>query len=362
MALLKSMFSLAMLESAISFVVVFAILVVFHELGHFLAARAFKMPILEFAVGFGPKIVTIARQGILEYTLRLYPLGGFVKIRGMEIEEEAGDSEEKAAVDEDSFNKRPVHQRFAVILAGPLASLLVGYLGYVLLFAVYGKPSMTAQIGQVMPGKPAAIAGLRAGDKVVSIDGKAVTIDTLVPTIDASKGSPMDFLVADDTKAERHVVVKAEKDSTGGKDVYRIGVRPTFVFEPCSFGVAWIEAASTTAQYGSKLVSIVKAGKTKDAVGGPVGIAQTFYALAGTGAQTRIELLASLSLSLFIFNMFPIPILDGGHLVLLTIEAIRRKKLSAINMQRVYLAGAAIMGLLFLTIMWNDVVKLIAPK
>jgi regulator of sigma E protease len=232
----------------------------------------------------------------------------------------------------------------------------------VLLFAVYGKPSMTAQIGQVMPGKPAAIAGLRAGDKVVSIDGKAVTIDTLVPTIDASKGSPMDFLVADDTKAERHVVVKAEKDSTGGKDVYRIGVRPTFVFEPCSFGVAWVEAASTTAQYGSKLVSIVKAGKTKDAVGGPVGIAQTFYALAGTGAQTRIELLASLSLSLFIFNMFPIPILDGGHLVLLTIEAIRRKKLSAINMQRVYLAGAAIMGLLFLTIMWNDVVKLIAPK
>ena len=104
------------------------------------------------------------------------------------------------------------------------------------------------------------------------------------------------------------------------------------------------------------------AGKTKDAVGGPVGIAQTFYALAGTGAQTRIELLASLSLSLFIFNMFPIPILDGGHLVLFTIEAIRRKKLSAINMQRVYLAGAAIMGLLFLTIMWNDVVKLIAPK
>ena len=73
-----------MLESAISFVVVFAILVVFHELGHFLAARAFKMPILEFAVGFGPKILTIARQGILEYTLRLYPLGGFVKIRGMD--------------------------------------------------------------------------------------------------------------------------------------------------------------------------------------------------------------------------------------------------------------------------------------
>lgn len=362
MALLKSMFSLAMLESAISFVVVFAILVVFHELGHFLAARAFKMPILEFAVGFGPKILTLARRGILEYTVRLYPLGGFVKIRGMEIEEESSETEEKPSDNEDSFNKRPVHQRFAVILAGPLASLLVGYLGYVLLFAVYGKPSMTAQIGQVMPGKPAAVAGLKAGDKVVSIDGQPVTIETLVPTIDASKGNPMDFVVVDSTRAERHVVVKAEKDSSGGKDVYRIGVRPTFVLEPCSFGAAWVEAGSTTIQYGSKLVSIVKAGKTKDAVGGPVGIAQTFYALAGTGAQTRIELLASLSLSLFIFNMFPIPILDGGHLVLLTIEAIRRRKLSAINMQRVYLAGAAVMGMLFLTIMWNDIVKLIGAK
>lgn len=354
---------MVLLETALTFIIVFAILVVFHELGHFWAARAFKIPVEEFAVGFGPKLITLAKRGLTEYTIRAIPMGGFVRIKGMEIEEPnpaevTDEARAEAPVDNaDGFNKRSVLQRFIVILAGPIASLLLGYLAYVVLFSIWGRPTLNATIGALVEGKPAQSAGLRVGDRVVDIDATPVTIETLVATIDASQGRPMDIHVVGVDQKDRHVSVTALKDNDAGKSVYRIGIRPTLSFEPCSNLEAWMEAAKTTALYGQKLSAIVKAGKTKDAVGGPVGIARTFHDMAGTGVQTRIELLASLSLSLFIFNLFPIPILDGGHLMIYTIEAIRRRKLSPVTMQRAYMGGMAIMGTLFIAMLWNDIAK-----
>ena len=345
------------IESTLAFVLVFAILVIVHELGHYSAARFFKMPIEEFAVGWGPKVAVFLRRGITEYTIRAVPLGGFVRVRGMEVDE-SGDSSQPTG---DGFNKRPVFERFMVILAGPLFSLLLGYVAYVALFMAYGSPSGRPKIVEVTPGKPAARAGLEAGDVIVAIDGKPLTPLAMVQTIEKSPGKTLAFTVERSGKELVFGIVPEAVEGSGAS-VGRIGVRPGNEMVPASAGDAVREAGAATVDYFTSLGRIVGSGKAKDAVGGPVGIARTFYQTSGTGISTRLELMASLSLSLFLFNILPIPVLDGGHMLLLTVEGIRRRKLSSIAMHRVHLAGLAVIATLFVVVMFNDITRWIGLR
>jgi regulator of sigma E protease len=345
------------IESTLAFVLVFAILVIVHELGHYSAARFFKMPIEEFAVGWGPKVAVFLRRGITEYTIRALPLGGFVRVRGMEVDE-SGDSSQPTG---DGFNKRPVFERFMVILAGPLFSLLLGYVAYVALFMAYGSPSGRPKIVEVTPGKPAARAGLKAGDVIVAIDGKPLTPLAMVQTIEKSPGKTLGFTVERSGKELVFGIVPEAVEGSGAS-VGRIGVRPGNEMVPASAGDAVREAGAATIDYFTSLGRIVGSGKAKDAVGGPVGIARTFYQTSGTGISTRLELMASLSLSLFLFNILPIPVLDGGHMLLLTVEGIRRRKLSSIAMHRVHLAGLAVIATLFVVVMFNDITRWIGLR
>lgn len=352
--------NVALLETAVSFLVVFAILVIFHELGHFLAAKAFKMPVEEFAVGFGKKLAVLFRSGGTEYTVRAIPAGGFVRIAGMEFEtgnESAPDDDAPADAPEDGFNLRPVYQRYLVILAGPVFSLILGYLAYVVLFLGYGVPSGRPRLDDLTPDKPAIRAGFRSGDVVLSVDGKSVTPLAMIEAIEGAPGKPLTFVVRGTDSAERTVTVIPEAVDEGGKKVGKIGVRPGAEMRAAGPAEAISEAGHATGFYFQMLGKIFASGKAKEAVGGPVGIARTFYQTAGTGLQTKFELLASLSLSLFLFNILPIPILDGGHLMLLTIEGIRRRKLSVDAMHRVHLAGVAVIAMLFLFVMFNDITR-----
>jgi regulator of sigma E protease len=343
---------LPVIESALAFIIVFAILVIVHELGHYCAARFFKMPVEEFAVGFGPKVAVFLKRGITEYTIRALPLGGFVRVRGMGLEE----GDEPAASSEDGFNHRPVLQRFWVILAGPLFSLLLGYVAYVTLFLAYGTPSGRARISEVKSGRPAERAGLRAGDIVVSIDGKPVSPLGMVQVIEKSPGKPLAFTIERAGKPQV-VTVVPEQDPDTKAPVGKIGVGPGNEMVPSTPITAFAKGGEATIAYFTSLKRIVGSGRAKDAVGGPVAIVRTFYQTSGTGISTRLELMASLSLSLFLFNILPIPVLDGGHLLLLTVEGLRRRRLSSLAMQRVHMAGLALLATLFLMVMFNDITR-----
>lgn len=352
---------MALLETAVSFFVVFAILVIVHELGHFLAAKAFRMPVEEFAVGFGKKVAVLMRRDGTEYTVRALPLGGFVRIAGMDLEQASEDGDGENDAPEDGFHHRPVHQRFAVILAGPIFSLILGYLAYVVLFLGYGVPSGRARMDDLTPDKPAIRAGFRPGDVVVSVDGKPVSPIGMIDAIEAAPGKPLTFVV-ERGGAPQTVVVTPDKVEEGGRTVGKIGVRPGNEMRAAGVGESFSEAGAATVTYFQMLGKIFASGKAKDAVGGPVGIARTFYQTAGRGIQTKLDLMASLSLSLFLFNILPIPVLDGGHLLLLTIEGIRRRKLSIDAMHKAHMAGLAVIGLLFVFVMFNDITRLFGLK
>lgn len=291
-----------------------------------------------------------------DFTLRAIPLGGFVRVKGMEHEAAADEQS-----DEDGFNKRPVFQRFWVILAGPLFSLLLGYLAYVVLFLGFGTPSGRPRIEAVSPGRPAAIAGFRAGDVVTAVEGNPVGPREMLLAIETSAGKSLRVTVERaGTPVDLEVVPEAIEDN--GTKVGRIGVRPGNELVPAPPAVAFPEAWKATIGYFTSLKNVLGSGKAKEAVGGPVGIARTFYQTSGTGLSTRIELLASLSLSLFLFNILPIPVLDGGHLMLFFVEAVRRRRLSAEAMKRVHLTGFALLATLFVFVMFNDITRWIGIR
>lgn len=384
------------LYATFSFIVILAILVFFHELGHFSAAKLFKMRVEEFALGFGKRLVRVGYDGQTEYTIRAIPLGGFVRIAGMEIEdaaerrltemggggrraEEDSDSglentnttlieQEAAEVDgavEDGFNTRPLFQRFIVILAGPVFSLILGWLTLCLVGVVVGLPlgTATTKIAAVVAGGAAEKAGLRAGETITAIDGSPVrTGEAMIKAIHAAPEKPLRFTVrAESGGATREVTVTPQPGSVDGKTVGLIGIRPASsddAVKRVSLAKSFEAGNLMTGVFFKQLGTIFARGQIKDNLGGPIRIFQGTREAVSAGGPNPMLLAAQLSLSLGVFNLFPIPILDGGHLALLTLEGIRGRKLTAEQTNRVFTAGFAIIMLLFAFIMFNDISKL----
>jgi regulator of sigma E protease len=378
------------ITSALTFVLIFAILVFFHELGHFLFAKLFKMRVEEFALGMGRPKLRLFSDGETEYTLRAIPLGGFVRIAGMEIEDsyesrltgnvpqtrhsesaEEGlettnistmrqEEADVSGVDPNGFNSRPIYQRFLVILAGPVFSLLLGYFAFVLMFSLYGVPDgpATTRIEMVTAKSPADKAGIAPGDTILAVNGKTVKLgQEMIDAIRASKGEAINLSVeSGPSKTVREVSVTPQIDVEKGEKIPRIGVSPGQARRSVGTGEAFTIGGRFVGVYFQMIGKIFASGKAKEAVGGPVAIAKAVNQATKTGSgEVSIGLLAQLSLSLGIFNLFPIPILDGGHLALMFLEAIRRRKLTAEQTQRVFATGLAILGLLFVYVMIKDI-------
>lgn len=377
------------LQTALTFLVILAILVFFHELGHFGVAKLFRMRVEEFALGFGKRLWRVGFDGQTEYNVRAIPLGGFVRIAGMEIEDAAerrltgGDRraagsqtettnihliEQEAAevdgVDPDGFNSRPIYQRFLVILAGPVFSILLAWLAFSLIGVTYGLPAPdakpTTQIGVVFPNDVAARAGLKAGDRIVSVENRPVADwESLVKTIRASAGKPLRLTVRHrDDQATRVVTVTPRSEREKGETVGKIGVAPTYPVRRVGLGASFAAGGRIMVGYVEMLGEVFQRGKAKEALGGPIAIFQGTRGAVEAGGSSKLELLAQLSFSIGLFNLLPIPILDGGHIALLTLEAIRGRKLTAEQTQRVLTTGLAIIALLFVWVMFNDISRL----
>jgi regulator of sigma E protease len=353
------------LTTIIATVIVLGILVFVHELGHFLLAKKLGVAVLKFSLGFGPKLIG-KKIGETEYQIAAFPLGGFVKPLGEDPSEQIKEEDRPR-----SLWAQPIWKRSLIIGAGPVFNF---FLAAVLFSGInlFGIPYYPAKIGEVSSGLPAEMAGLKKGDVVLSVNGEKVTKwDDLSKIIRNSKGKDLLLEVKRDGEMlEIKVTPKpsTQKDLFGEEiPVFVIGITPfdEIIVEKVGPFVALGKGLSQT-WFGIKLtvVSIVKLiqrvipAKT---IGGPILIAQLAGEQAKRGLVSLILFMAILSINLGVINLFPIPILDGGHFLFLGLEAILRRPLSIKKMEIAQQIGLIFIILLMLFAFYNDLIRIFSP-
>jgi regulator of sigma E protease len=345
--------------------IVLGILVFVHELGHFILAKKLGVGILKFSLGFGPKLIG-KKIGETEYQIAVFPLGGFVKPLGEDPQEEIKEEDRHR-----SLWAQPIWKRALIIGAGPFFNF---FLAAVLFSSInlFGIPYYPSKIGEVSPGLPAEQAGLKKGDVVLSIDGEEVKKwDDLSKVIRNSKGE--DLLLKVKRDGETLEIKVTPKPSTQknlfGEEVpvFIIGIAPfdeivvqkVGPFEAVGKGLSqtWFGIKLTVVGI-IKLIQRVIPAKT---IGGPILIAQLAGEQAKRGLLSLTLFVAILSINLGVINLFPIPILDGGHFLFLGIEAILRKPLSIKKMEMAQQIGLIFIILLMLFAFYNDLIRIISP-
>ncbi|MBN1474097.1 MAG: RIP metalloprotease RseP [Syntrophaceae bacterium] len=318
--------------SIISVIVLLGVLIFFHEFGHYLAARVSGVGVTKFSLGFGPKLIG-KKIGMTEYVLSLIPLGGYVKLVGESDNEKLSPEEEKI-----SFSKQPVLKRIFIIFAGPLFNFILAIIIFSSVY-LYGVPALSSVVGEVQQESAAYEAGIKKGDKILSIDGKNIGYwDDIRQVIAQSQGRQVKIIIErDEQKNELFIQPKLSKTKNIlGEDVeaYLIGISPSdnFIIEKRNVWEATITGLQKTWQF-SKLtlvvfVKMIKGEVSPKNLGGPIFIAQAAGAVAKEGFIPFLFLMALLSVNLAIINLFPIPILDGGHIMFNLIELVRGKPVS----------------------------------
>lgn len=335
---------------------VFGLLVFIHELGHFAVAKYFGIRVHEFALGFGPVLVGFD-WGETRYNWRIVPLGGFVRMSGMDESEED---------DPAGFNRKPLYARSLVILAGPVmnfvlaALLMAGFFWSVgsdqttLIGAIQPTCEATANGAKVEQPCPAFQAGLQAGDRVRSINGTPVADWTdILAIVSTSEGQPLTFSVERGTEV-RDVTVRP----LVSEGRYMVGISRGK--EPISVGRALVEGTTFTAENSVmwlKGLGLMIAGDVKPEVAGPVGITVAIAQSASHGLNNLLWLTAFLSINLGMFNLLPIPALDGSRLVFMGIELIRGRRMEPQRENMVHFFGFLLLIGLMIFITYGEVVN-----
>jgi regulator of sigma E protease len=415
-------------NTVISFILIFGALVFFHELGHLYFAKRAGILCREFAIGFGPRIFKFTYNETL-YTIRLLPLGGFVRMAGedpetveikpgariglvvneqdvvvkvvgnrfekypniklVEVEEidlehklyikgyeEDGEVlqsfsiDEKAVVVQDGqetqiapynrqFGSKTLWQRSLTILAGPLMNFVLAFVILVGIGFAQGVPVNKAEMGKVISGDPADVAGLQEGDKVLAIDGKSMnTWQDIRAYIEAKPETKITMTVERADKELQIDVVPAKHELPDGKTIGKVGM-----YEPIekSFIGALKTGATQTYEFGKAIfigVGQLITGKVSiDSLSGPVGIYNYTDQVANSGFFVLLKWAAFLSVNLGVMNLLPLPALDGGRLLFFVIEALRGKPIDRHKESMVHFIGFALLFLLMIVVTWNDIRK-----
>ncbi|MCR5813430.1 MAG: RIP metalloprotease RseP [Desulfovibrio sp.] len=358
-----------MLITIISVVLVLGGLIFFHELGHFSVARLLKMGVSTFSLGFGPKLWK-CRRGKTEYALSLVPLGGYVALVGETDQAEIPEG----FTEEECFSLRPAWQRFLVVVAGPLANLLLAWLLYTGLALFWGTPILLPEVGSVQEASPAEKAGLFPGDLILSInDRKLACWEDMSLAVAASHGQPMDFAISrkeGDHLTTLHVRLAAERSTRktifGEEEVaWLVGVRSSGHVEArketlitaCVSGLeqTWKMIALTCQGFVKLIERVVPA----DQVGGPIMIAQLVGEQAKQGLAGLLALTALISINLGILNLLPIPVLDGGTILFCLCEMLFRRPINKKFQEYAMRVGVALLVALMLFATFNDVMRII---
>jgi len=349
------------LLSLIAFVFVLGVLVLAHEYGHFLFAKLFGVRVEVFSIGFGRTLASFKR-GDTEYRIGAVPLGGYVKMSGE-------NPEQGRAAETGDFLSKPVYQRAAIILAGPVFNYGLAIILFSLVFFL-GFAALTATVGSVSDEFPAKAAGVQPGDRVLAINGQAVSLwDELSSVIhQQTSGQPVDLLI--DRHGERLTIAVTPRvvddrnlfgepvkvgliGITPGQDITRVRYGPG---ESMRRGVAKVVEITgvTLKAFGRMFTGRMS---LKESLHGPIGIFKYTGEAARLGFTALLQMMALLSVSLAIINLFPIPVLDGGHLLFLAVEKARGRPLSVRSQEIATRIGFSLLILVMVFTMYNDIIR-----
>lgn len=344
--------------SIVWFILILGAIILVHEFGHFIFSKLFGVYVYEFSLGMGPKILHYKKKGgETEYCLRLIPIGGFVSLAG-----EDADDNKKIKEDRKLYNK-PIWQRLIIMIAGATFNFIFAFVLLFVMALIYGSVSTKPIIANVSEEYPAYIAGIRQGDRVISIDGNKTSSWSEVQLyIQMSEGKDMTFVLEDTTGKEREVVItpKIEEDEEGNKNfIVGIGLDNTV---KRGFKESVIYACETTINlYKLMLTTLKQLFTGKVSVGdlsGPVGIYSVVDSQAKQGFQSIMYLTAYLSMNVGVINLIPFPAFDGGRVLFLIIEKIRRKPIKAKTEGMINTIGFGLLMLLMLYVTFNDILRL----
>ena len=349
-----------------------SVVVFFHELGHFLVARWCGVRVLTFSVGFGPEIVGFNDRHGTRWKLSWIPLGGYVKFFGDDnaasVPDEAAVASMTEAEKRQSFFHQPVGRRAAVVAAGPIANFILAIVIFATIFAIYGRQTTAARVDAVLPDSAAAAAGLKAGDVVLAIDGRTIeSFSDMQRVVSASAGRTLTLQIdrggAPTTLTATPALTRG-KDGFGNKSCQGVlGVSQARAAGDLKMeqvnplAAVWLgtqETWSIIDRTFSFIGGLFTGRECADQLGGPIRIAQISGQVASLGFTPVLQLAGMLSVSIGLLNLFPIPLLDGGHLMFYLVEAGRGRPLSAKAQEIGFRIGFAMVVMLMIFTFIND--------
>jgi regulator of sigma E protease len=371
-------------EVGVPFLVALTLLVFIHELGHYMVAKWCNVKVEVFSIGFGPELFGWNDNAGTRWKLSAIPLGGYVKMFGesgagidLEGKEEKEEKERSMTAEEEkvSFYHKTLLQRASIVFAGPLINFIFAIFAFAALFVFMGVPELVSDkqlaiVGNVSPGSAADVGGLKSGDQIINIDNNNITYFSQLQKIIQSKPDiRISMGVMRDSKNVNLDFVTGSKNlkDADGKmkklGLLGISVQPGEVKYNHKNPVEaiWLGFERTylfTVRILEYIGDIITAKQSADQLGGILRIAQISGQVAELGVASFISFIAVLSINLGLINLFPIPLLDGGHLAFYAIEAIRGRPLSQKAQEYGFRVGLGLVGALFLFVTWNDLVYL----
>lgn len=383
--MLLAAITLAGFWKVVTFLIMLSILVVLHELGHFVVARRNGVKVNEFAVGMGPKIVgwTNPRTGTL-FSLRALPIGGYCAMEGedgktSEAEQQreyqaslqtGAPAEAPPPLARASFQAKTSWQRLAIVLAGPIANFVLCYLILVVGAVAFGVQGEKAQpvVGQLIAGWPAEAAGIHPGDRIVELNGVPVTDGTqLVDTIHASLGQTLTLVYERDGVRKSVNVVPRKCDRAPIADKACLGFTPVPIYQRVGLGAALVDSADSFVRIadstvGSIALLVTNFREYAPQVSGVIGMGQAAATVQDFGWGPYFSLAAMISFALGLFNLLPIPALDGGRAAFIIAEMVRGKPVDPEKEALVHVAGFAALMALMLLVAFHDLTRLFSGK
>lgn len=347
-------------------IILLGIIIFVHELGHFLIAKLMGVRVLKFSLGFGPKLIG-KKIGETEYLISYIPFGGYVKMLGETQEDELTEEEKLFA-----YNHQPVWKRFMIVFSGPLFNILFALIIFFFIF-MSGFPVLTPEIGSIVPDSPAQTVGLKEGDRILKINGLDIKQwDEMTKIIHNSPEVPLNLKIQRDNKTLDVKIIperKKIKDFFGEeREVGLIGIKPSgkTVIRQDNFIKAFENSIVRTVEISVltfiSILKLIQRAIPMDTIGGPILIVQMAGEQASQGLLNFFIFMAIINVNLGVLNLLPIPVLDGGHILFLIIEAIRRKPLNEKILTISQRIGLAFIISLMLLVLYNDIMRLITGK
>ena len=349
--------------SILSFVVVLGVLIFFHEFGHFLVARLFGVGVEKFSLGFGPRLIG-KKVGITDYRISAIPLGGYVKMVGEEPDAEI-DPEDIPF----SFTHKHVAKRMLIVAAGPVFNILLAVIIFFGIFFTSGTFVLKPSVGSVKQGSPAFAAGLEKGDLITVINESAINSwDEMAEIINASKGQKIKLAVRRGESTQQFSLAPEQVTTKNifGEDVQRYIIGITASGETYSkqlnlfqaFSESMIQTYRVTELMVVIIAKLITGDISTDTLGGPIMIAQMAGDSAKAGIGSLISFIALISVNLAIINLLPIPVLDGGHLLFFSIEAVKGRPVSIKVREIAQQVGLFLLILLMILVFYNDISRI----